>query len=391
MLAIENGTVYAPEGPIGDGMVLVEDGTIRAVGPRRALWPPASADRLDAKGAHIAPGFVDMHMHGALDHEMLHATRAGLEAITTYLPAHGVTSFVPSTVAAPLDDILESLRLARSVLAGPRLPGAEILGVHLEGPYLDREMRGAHRADIIRDPNPDETAALLAYADVITSVTLAPERPGALELTRALAGKGILVSAGHTLAIDRDIERAIEAGLSHVTHLYGNMASLRRENLTRVAGLVETALLDDRLTAEIIGDGYHIAPSLWKLAYKAKSADRLAIVTDASPLMGLPPGAYHRWGMDVMLEERCSYLADRTAFAGSVVPMDRCLSNTVHVAQVPLGDALRMVTATPARILGVDRRKGSLAPGQDGDVVILDSDLQVTHTIVGGRLFYSMG
>jgi N-acetylglucosamine-6-phosphate deacetylase len=330
-----------------------------------------------------------MHTHGALGHDLMSATPASLEAIARFLPKYGVTAFVPATVTAPTEEILRALELAQQILSEPHITGAEILGVHIEGPYIDQEMRGAHRRDAIRNPDPEEYTALLEYSDIISWVTLAPELPGALSLIQALRNRDILVGAGHTLAMESDVERAIEVGLGHVTHLYGNMGSFRRINLTRVAGMTEVALLDDRLTAEIIGDGYHISPGLMKLAYKTKGANRLAVVTDASPLVGLPPGRYNLWGIDVVLEEETSYLPDRSAFAGSVTTMDRCLRNVVRMMGAPLEEALRMVSTTPASILGVAQRKGSLAPGKDADVVILDSDLQVAHTIVLGQLFYS--
>lgn len=389
MLAIKNGAVHTAEGVIQDGVVLIEGETIREIGPRKALTIPPDTHCLDAQGGYVVPGFVDMHTHGALGHDLMSATPAELEAITRFLPKYGVTAFVPATVTAPTEEILRALELAQQVLSEPRLAGAEILGVHIEGPYIDQEMRGAHRLDAIRNPDPEEYTALLEYSDTISWVTLAPELPGALRLIQTLRNRDIMVSAGHTLAVESDVERAVEVGLGHVTHLYGNMGSFRRVNLTRVAGMTEVALSDDRLTAEIIGDGYHISPGLMKLAYKAKGADRLAVVTDASPLVGLPPGRYNLWGIDVVLEEETSYLPDRSAFAGSITTMDRCLRNAVHLMEAPLEEALRMVSATPASILGVAHRKGSLAPGKDADVVILDSDLQVTHTIVIGQLFWS--
>lgn len=388
MIAIENGVVHTAQGAIPDGLVLIEAGTIQAVESRKAIQIPSGTRRLDARGGHVVPGFVDMHTHGALGYDLMSATPVELEAITRFLPEHGVTAFVPAIITAPIQEIVQALELARQVLLGPRLAGAEILGVHVEGPYINREMRGAHRSDAIRNPVPEEYAAILEYADIILWVTLAPELPGALELMRALGSKGIMISAGHTLAAEPDIEQAIEAGLSHVTHLYGNMGSFRRLNLTRVAGMTEAALLDDRLTTEIIGDGYHISPGLMKLAYRAKGAGRLAVVTDASPLVGMPPGEYHLWGMALILEEEISYLPDRSAFAGSITTMDRCLRNAVHLMGAPLEDALRMVSTTPASILGVAHRKGSLAAGKDSDVVILNSDLQVTHTMISGQLAY---
>ncbi len=230
----------------------------------------------------------------------------------------------------------------------------------------------------------------MAYADIIKIVTLAPELPGALDLIRALSQRGIMVSAGHTMAIDRELATAVEAGLRHVTHLFGNMGGLRRENLTRVAGTIETALYDDRLTTEIIGDGYHISPTLMKLALKAKGPERLAIVTDASPLMGMPSGRYQVWGIDALVEGETSFLPDRSAFAGSVVPMHRCLRTVVQRTGISLAEGLRMVSATPAAILGI-AGKGALAPGKDADIVILDAALDVAQTIIGGKVFFDKG
>lgn len=390
MFVIENGLIYGPEGLIQDGAVLVEGTTIRAIGPRKQLKIPASAPRLDARGGYIVSGFVDMHTNGALGYELLKARPADLEAVTRFLPGHGVTAFVPTIVSATQAEIMQALELARQLLTGPPLPGAEILGVHIEGPYINWEMRGAHRSDVIRNPDPEEYQDILKYADIISWVTLAPELPGALEMIRALKSKGILISAGHSLAIETDLKQAIEAGLSHVTHLFGNMGSLRRENITRVAGMVEYALVDDRLRVGIIADGYHISPSLMKLAYKAKGPDHIAIVTDASPLVGLPPGMYKLWGAEVLVEEEISYLADRSAFAGSMATMDRCLRNSVRLMEASLEDTWRMVSATPATILGVAHRKGTLEPGKDADIVVLDAELQVTYTVTRGQLAYSV-
>jgi N-acetylglucosamine-6-phosphate deacetylase len=391
MIALENGVVYSTEGPIQDGVVVLDGPTIRAVGARQAVDILPGTQRVDARGGHIAPGFVDMHTHGALGYDFMNATPRELEAITKFLPEHGVTAFAPAVITAPLEDMLGALELAQAILSGPRLPGAEILGIHVEGPYINQAERGAHRSDAIRNPTREEYAALLEYSDVIAWVTLAPELPGALELIRALTSKGILVSAGHSVALEHEIERAIQAGLRHVTHLYGNMGSFRRFQLTRVAGMTEAALVDDRLTTEIIGDGYHISPALMKLAYKAKGPARLAVVSDASPLVGMPPGRYNLWGIDVILEEEISYLPDRSAFAGSITTLDRCLRNVVRLMDVPLECALQMVAATPASILGVADRKGSLTPGKDADIVVLNSDLHVTHTFTLGQLIYFSG
>ena len=390
MLLITNGTVYTPTGPVADGAVLVDGAVIRAAGSRSALRVPPDVTVLDAGGGLIAAGFIDLHLHGALGRDLMNSGPEEFSRVTAYLPQTGVTAAVPAILTAPFPEMLAALERARAALA-QGLPGAQILGVHVEGPYLSVEQKGAHRADAIHIPEPEECAALLAYADVIAIVTLAPELPGALGLIRALSQRGILVSAGHTMAIDRELAAAVDAGLRHVTHLFGNMGGLRRENLTRVAGTIETALYDDRLTTEIIGDGYHISPTLMKLAYKAKGPERLAIVTDASPLMGMPPGRYQVWGIDAIVEGETSYLPDRSAFAGSVVPLHRCLRTVVQRTGISLAEGLRMVSATPAAILGIGARKGALAPGKDADIVILDAALNITQTIIGGKVFFDKG
>jgi len=373
---------------IPDGVLLVEDQRIRAIGKRGDFAIPEDTQRVDARGGNIVPGFVDMHMHGAQNYDVMDRQIASLQAMSARLPRYGVTSFVPTTVTAPLPAIAQVLQTAR---AAKRVEwsGAEMLGLHIEGPYLCAQQRGAHRQDLLCTPQPDDIAMFSQYSDIIRSFTLAPELPGSLDLIRALKERGILVSAGHTDAIEEEMERAISAGLSHVTHMFGNMGTLRRVNLRRVAGVVEATLLDDRLTTEVIGDGYHISPGLMKLVLRIKGPERLAIVTDASPLMGLPPGAYKIWGIDVILEESISFVADRSAYAGSVVPMDRCLRQVIAHTGVSLRDALRMVTLTPATILGVANRKGSLAVGKDADIVVLNRNLNVAQTMTAGRIVFS--
>ena len=390
MLVIENGTVYTPSQVVPDGIVLVEGRQIQAVGRRGDLAIPEEAQRIDARGGFIAPGFVDMHIHGLRGYDTMDCQVASLQKMSSILPSYGVTSFVPTTISAKSETIEQALQTAREAKR-METAGAEMLGVHVEGPFLSAQERGAHRLDLLRSPQPEDQALLLRYADVVRSCTLAPELPGALDLIRALSARGIVVSVGHSNAIDIEMERAVDAGLSHATHLYGNMSTLRRLNLRRVAGVVESVLLDDRLTAEIIGDGYHIAPSLMKLALKAKGAEHLAVVTDASPLMGQPPGSYRVWDIDVILEEEIAFVADRTAYAGSVATMDRCLRRVIEYTGVSLADALQMVALTPATILGVANRKGTLAAGKDADMVILDRDLHVAQTVVAGKIAFTRG
>jgi N-acetylglucosamine-6-phosphate deacetylase len=299
---------------------------------------------------------------------------------------HGVTSWVPTTGSAPFPDIIAAYAAIREAME-ENGAGAEVLGGHVEGPYLSPQERGAHPLELLVEPRPEEYRELLEYVDAIRVFTLAPELPGALDLIRELKERGILVSAGHSVAIDREFDRAVAAGLSHATHMFCNMGTLRRDNLRRVAGLVESVLLDDRVTTEIIADGYHIAPSLMQLALKVKGLERLAIITDGSSLTGLPPGTYTRLGTDIILEEEISYVADRSAYAGSVATMDQCVRVAIKSMDLALSDAFRMASLTPAVIVGVSDRKGSLEAGKDADLVILDDDLRVGYTVARGEVF----
>ena len=393
MLVIENGTVYAPTGAIPGGGVLVNVGRIEAVGKRDELMLPADVQHLDARGGLIAPGFVNIHIHGVGGYDTDDGEVASLEAMSLLLTRHGVTSWVPTTTSRPLAEIVAVcavIREAMSESANRRISegaGAEILGGHIEGPYLSPQERGAHPEELLIEPCLDEYSALLDYADAIRIFTLAPELAGALGLIRELKNRGIVVSAGHSVAIDEEFTRAVDAGLSHAAHMFCNMGTLRRANLRRVAGLVESILLDDRVTTEMITDGYVIAPSLMKLGLKVKGVDKLAIITDGSSLTGLPPGSYHILGSDVTLEENIAYVADRSSYAGTAVTMDHCVRVAIESMDLSLEDAFRMASLTPAMIVGVSDRKGSLEAGKDADVVILDQDLRVIQTVARGRVF----
>ena len=386
MLVIENGTLYTPTRVIPDGAVLVDGQRIEWVGRRDELVVPKDAQHLDAGGGSIVPGFVNMHIHGAGGYSTMDGKVASLQAMCQLLTRHGVTSWVPTTGSAPLD-VIEAAYVAIRRAQESKMEGAEILGGHVEGPYLSSEERGAHAVELLIAPRPEEYSKLLKHADVMRVFTVAPELPGALELIRELKKRKVLVSVGHSIAIDEELSRAVDVGLSHATHMFCNMGTLRRANLRRVAGLVESVLLDDRVTTEIITDGHHIAPSLMKLALKVKGPEKLAIITDGSSLTGLPPGSYTRSGREIILEEEISYVADRSAYAGSVATMDHCLRCAIESMDLSLPDALRMASLTPATILGVADRKGSLETGKDADVVILDDDLRVVHTVAGGRVF----
>jgi N-acetylglucosamine-6-phosphate deacetylase len=311
------------------------------------------------------------------------------DAIRTIARAHaagGTTTWFGTTVAAPLDEISLVVRSAVSLVNAP-LDGATLAGFHLEGPYLSPAQCGAHHPVYLRAPIADDYQPLLAL--LVTGrhrLTAAPEIPGALDLGRTARTRGLHLAIGHSDATIDDVRRALDAGYSHVTHLYSCTSGLRIERGYKTAGINEAALLLDELTVELIADGHHVPPDLIRLVHKVKGPDRVCLVTDSMRATGLGPGSYRLGGWDVLVEDGVAKLPDRSKFAGSVCTMAQAVRTAVG-AGVPLADALHMASETPARVAGLTD-KGVLAPGQAADLVILDTDLNVRQTIVDGRTVY---
>jgi len=324
-----------------------------------------------------------------------------MEKISSSHAKGGATSIVPTTTSAPMDDIIRAVEVIE--LAKKRtLPGAQVLGAHIEGPYFSMEQKGVQNPAFIKNPEPEEYLKILDEYDCILRVSAAPELEGGLELGRELRRRGIVASIGHTNATYQDILVAIDAGYTHVTHMYSGMSGLKRINAYRISGVIESTLLLDELTTEVIADGHHLPPSLLKLIIKAKGLDKVSVITDAMSAVGLGPGKYSIEGLDAIVEanvaeefeipeEEGNYVAklpSRDAFAGSVATIDRCVRNMVKFVGLSIQDAVKMATINPAKVMGVDDKKGSLAEGKDADMVILDEDVNVVMTVVGGRIVY---
>jgi N-acetylglucosamine-6-phosphate deacetylase len=385
-LVIRHGTLITPHQEIRDGCLIACNGKILAADECEQLREvPAGAVIVDATDSFVVPGFIDIHVHGSYGSEVLEATPNAFEIMSRFFVTRGVTGFVATAASSPCPQLLQVLTLARTLLAGEPLPGAQLLGVHLEGPFLSAHQRGAHAEEHLRLPLPGLYEEFLSFNDVLRMVTLAPELEGAVMLIRALCQAGIVAAAGHTDALERDITPAIDAGLSHAVHCFCNMSTLRRDNLRRVAGVVETVLADDRLTTELIADGWHVGDSLMRLAVKVKGADRVCLVTDAMKAGGLPAGRYSVGGRDVIVSEGVARLPDLSAYAGSATTLDVCVQNAVRRIGLPLHESVRMATLTPATIVGVEDSKGALEPGKDADIVLLDRQLNVRAAFVGGQ------
>jgi len=389
ILIIYNGTILTPDKTIPDGVVVIRDGKILDIGARGDLEEPAGASRIDAQNKYIAPGFIDIHVHGSYGADVMDASIDSFRKMSDFFVTRGVTAFLATALTMPDDDFIRILECVRGIRANGNLPGAEVLGVHMEGPYLSVEQKGCHPVELLVNPKPDHYRPFLEYNDVLREMTLAPELEGAPDLVRHLRGAGVLPAAGHTNGIVRELMPAIDAGISHAVHFFCNMGGFRRDRLKRVAGAMETILYDDRLTTELIADGWHIGDTVMKLTVKVKGVDRVAFVTDAMTAAGMPPGRYFIGNVEAIVEDGIARLPDNTAYASSVTTMDVCVRNGVNRMELSLLDAVRMASLTPAQIIGVSDRKGSLERGKDADILIIDGEVNVLATLARGRLCFS--
>ena len=387
-----NGAVITDSGVIPDGMVAVTDGRIVYAGPRRDDRLPPSAERVDAGGLHLAPGFIDIHIHGGAGSDFMDAAAADVEQVFRYHAAHGTTSLCPTTATAPLDEILAALTAVEHYRSGLQLWG-RALGAHLEGPYLSMTKRGCHLPEFVRNPDEREWKQMLERGPV-ASMTLAPELDGTRPLIEALHRQGARASAGHSEALYDEMQTAAGWGLTHVTHLYCAMTDAMNNrwrgqpHAPRTGGIVEAVYLDDRLSSELIADGKHLSREMLCLAFRNKGYEKLAIVTDAMRGAGMPDGEYAfgpRHGMKATVRNREARIPDGTALASSVYPMNEMVRIFRDLTGCPLWQAVRMASLTPAEIIGVADELGSLAPGKWADVVMFDEQVEVKAVYLGGQ------
>lgn len=389
-LKVYNGQVITPYKIIKQAAVLIEEGKILAVQEGNPDFP--DADEIDAGGNYISPGFIDLHIHGGGGHDFMDNTIEAFLGIAETHARYGTTAMCPTTLTSEKEDLLETLRIYEQA---DKLnhKGSAFIGMHLEGPYFALSQRGAQDPRYIRDPDPAEYKEILASTNIIKRWSAAPELKGAIEFGRYLKSKGVLAAVAHTDAIYEEVQEAFENGYSLATHFYSSMSGVTRRECFRYAGVVESGYLIDEMDVEIIADGVHLPAPLLKLIFKIKGAGRTALITDAMRGAGMPPGdsvlGSLKNGLKVIIEDGVAKLPDKSSFAGSVATADRLLRNMVNMAGVSLEDAVRMASKTPARIMGLEHRKGVLVIGKDADVVVFDQDINIQHTIVNGKLVYS--
>lgn len=380
-MIFSNARLILPDG-IRDGLELVvENGKIAEIREQSLL-----AEAVDLRGNYLAPGFVDLHIHGARGRDTMEAEPEAFRAICDYHATGGTTSLLLTTVTAPVSDIVRVLKAVR----GARSDLPQIAGVHVEGPFISKTRAGAQRAEFIRDPETHLMDQLMPFADIIKIMTVAPELPGALALIDRLRLHKIIVSGGHSEATDVEARAAAEYGMRHVTHTFNAMSSARRQGIYRDAGLLEFALSEPDIMCELIADGHHVAPTLMKMLYRAKGPSGICLVTDATAGAGLLAGTeFTLSGRRCVVGDGVCLLSDRSALAGSASRMIDLVRVMVNQVGVPLNEAVAMATANPARALGLNA-KGKLKPGADADLVILSRDLEVRRTLIAGeRVFKS--
>ncbi|MCX4333978.1 MAG: N-acetylglucosamine-6-phosphate deacetylase [Bacteroidales bacterium] len=384
--SIVNGKIILPDG-ICSGVLVMDGGTIKGVVDN---VPPGS-EVIDAEGDYVSPGFIDMHTHGAGGADFMDGTvGAYLTAARTHA-MHGTTLLYPTTLTSTDEDLYDSFETYRKAVAENR-DGAAFGGMHLEGPYFSPLFAGAQDPRWLRCPKREEYMEILERCPDLARWSFAPELDGASEFAAELMKRGIVASIGHTNATFGECDAAFRAGARLMTHFYSCMSTVSRRNAFRFAGTVEYGYWQDGMDVEIIADGIHVPEDLLKLLLKIKGVGKVSLVTDSMRAAGMPEGKSILGGLaggqEVIVEDGVAKLMDRSAFAGSVATADRLVSTMVKTAGCGISDAVRMLTANPAGVMGVLDRKGTIAPGKDADVVIFDEDINVRRTIINGNIIY---
>ena len=376
--------LFTPLQAIDDAVLAIEDGIITAVGARAEVHVPAAARVLDFGDAVLAPGLIDIHIHGGGGHDVMEGRDESLAKVERLLTQHGVTSYCPTTVTAPVDATLRSLdALGKAVERAASGHGdgtrARPLGVHFEGPFLSHAKRGVHPPALLQPASRELFERMWQAAGGRVSVmTIAPEIEGALDVIGEASRRGVCVSLGHSDAELPQARAAIAAGARHATHTFNAMRSLDHRN----PGLLGAVLTDRAVTADIIVDGIHVDPVVVDLFLRAKGVEGAVLITDGISATGMPDGTYMLGGLEVQVHDGRCELDGR--LAGSVLTLDHAMRNTMQFAKVSLQNAIRMASLNPANVLGIAKRKGRLCIGADADIAVFTPAGEVVRSIVGG-------
>lgn len=381
---ILNGNVLAPQGLQKNVAIFFCDGKIIDVTDKNIELPndeniPTKV--IDAKGAYVIPGGIELHAHGGGGRDFMEGSEDAFRtAVNTHL-RYGTTAIYPTLSASSKDMILNAAATTERMMAEPNSP---IMGLHLEGPYFNLDMAGAQIPEYVRIPEKAEYASILEQTSCIKRWDAAPELPNAMEFGRYITSQGVLASVGHTAADFDTITAARKAGYSHATHLYNAMTGVHKRGEYKSEGTIESLLYYDDISVELIADGIHVPPAILRYVHKIKGTERMCLITDALAVMAADNAS--AFDPRVIIEDGVCKLNDRSALAGSIATMDRLIRTAVTCAELPFADVVRMTSETPARIMGIYDRKGSLERGKDADIVLMDSSFELCGVWSMGQL-----
>lgn len=380
---LKNAKIVFPD-QIMRGSLLIRDNIIAKVSSDDLEM--AGVQTVDCKGFYVAPGFIDIHVHGGGGADFMDGEEKSVHRILDTHGKHGTTSMLPTTLSGSQDKVIKALKTIESVQRDWKT-GPRILGAHLEGNFFSMEHKGAQDPAYIIPPTPENYRPIIDCVSNIKRVSCAPEVENALSFAEDMCGRGILVSAAHSNADYDQFLEGVNHGFTHVTHIYNGLSYLSSPNYYCKAGVSESALLFDEVCAEVIADGRHVPKELLKLLYKVKGPERMHLCTDAMCAADMPEGEYKLGELDVEVKDHVAVLKAENTFAGSVCTSDRLVHTMYHLAGIPLYDAVRMITATPARQIGEYHHLGSIREGKLADLNVFDEEIQIKYTLINGQVF----
>lgn len=382
LIQIVNGKVITPQGVDRQARLVLKAGRIAEI--TREQGGVEGAQTIDAQRAYVAPGCIDTHLHGGDGHDFTEATPEAFRAIAYAHATQGVTTLYPTLAVAPTTVFRQAIKACETVVSQP-YEGARIEGLHLEGNYINPLLKGGQDERFIQLPDPAEYQELLESTRLIKRWTAAPELPGALEFARYAHSKGILVSLGHTAADYPTVKRAYEAGFTHATHFYNAMSGVHKQREYKHEGTIESVYLVPEMTVELVADGIHVPPAILRLVCAFKGIDRISLISDAMAAAACLRLEHLRLDPRMIVEDGVCKLADRSALTGSIASGIRLIQVMAEKAEIPVADCVRMAATNPARLMGIDDRKGSIERGKDADLILFDENFHLHSVWIGGR------
>ncbi len=379
---IFNGRILTPAGWLAGGSVIIKDNKIEEISNHEL--PVAEAERIDAHGCDIVPGGIEMHVHGGGGRDFMEGSEDAFRVAVDAHLQHGTTAIYPTLSSSTVPMIEKAVETCDRLMAEPDSP---IMGLHLEGPYFNPKQAGAQIPEWIKAPVPEEYEPLLEHSACLKRWDEAPELEGSIPFIKSCCKHGVLPAIAHTRAQYDEVHAANLAGMTHATHFYNAMPVVYKNREYKVPGTVESIFAEENMTVEMIADGIHVPPVMLRMIYQIKGVEKTALVTDALACSASDDAT--AFDPRVILEDGVCKLADRSALAGSIATMDRLVRTCVQQAHIPMADACRMASETPARIMGIYDRKGSLEKGKDADIIMFNAEQQLTFVMQMGRIVRS--